>query len=73
MAATAIQQQPESPVEDQPQRQQHEQRYEAGEVLAEERQPQPPQRIGPGQHDLHQAARMDAAVKAQGKRSTCSK
>ena len=58
------QQQRQPPVQEQRQRQQHEQRHEGGEMLAEERQPQPPQRIGAGEHHLHQPAGMRAAVEA---------
>ena len=34
-------------------------------MLAEEAEPQPPQRIGAGEHHLHQPARMGAAVEAE--------
>ncbi len=59
------QQQRQPPVQEQRQRQQHQQRNEGGEMLAEEAEPQPPQRIGAGEHDLHQPAGMDAAVIAE--------
>ena len=59
------QQQRQPPVQEQRQRQQHEQRNERREMLAEEAEPQPPQRIRAGQHDLHQPAGMDAAVEAE--------
>ena len=29
-------------------------RYDGGEMLAEEAEPQPPQRVGAGEHHLHQ-------------------
>jgi hypothetical protein len=59
------QQQAVAPVDQQRHRQQHQQRHQAGEMLAEERQPQPPQRVGAGDHDLHQPAGMRAGVIAQ--------
>ena len=59
------QQQRQPPVQHQRQRQQHQQRHERGQMLAEEAEPQPPQRIRAGEHDLHQPAGMDAAVEAQ--------
>ena len=45
-------------------RQQHEDEDEGGEVLAKERHPQPPQRVGAGEHDLHLPAGMRAGVVA---------
>ena len=46
-------------------RQQHEQRDERGEMLAEKRQPQSPERIDAGEHHLHQTARMRAAMERE--------
>ena len=59
------QQRGEPPVDEQRQRQQHEQRDERREMLAEERQPQPPQRVDAGEHHLHQPAGMRAAVERE--------
>ena len=55
----------EPPVDVERQRQQHDQRDDRREMLAEETQPQPPQGIGALQHHLHQAAGMGAGVKGQ--------
>ena len=43
-------------------RQQQDDKDEGGEMLAEERQPQPPQRVGAGQHHLHLPAGMRAGM-----------
>ncbi len=59
------QQQAEPPVEHQRERQQHQERYECGEVIAEEGDPQRPQRIGSLQHHLHQPTGMDVAVEGE--------
>ena len=59
------QQQRQPPVQKQRQRQQHQQRNERRQMLAEESEPQPPQRIRAGEHDLHQPAGMDAAMEAE--------
>ena len=48
----------EPPVQEQRERQQHEQRDEGREVLAQERQPHPKQRVGALPHDLELAPRM---------------
>ena len=53
----------EPPVHHQGERQQYEERDEGREMLAEERQPQSPQRVDAGEHHLHQASRMGAAMK----------
>ena len=54
-----------APVDEQRQWQQHDERNETGEVLAEERQPQAPERIGASHHHLHQPSGMRAGVVAQ--------
>src|SRR5581483_5746434 len=59
------QQERESPVEEDRERQEHEERHERDQVLAEEREPEPPEGIGPREHDLEEPARMRAAVKAE--------
>ena len=59
------QQDREPPVEVERQRQQHHQRQDRGKVLAEEAEPQPPQRVGAVEHHLHQPARMGAGVEGQ--------
>ncbi len=64
-SAERHQQQRIAPVEEQRQRHQDEKRDEAREMLAEEREPHPPQRIGAGDHHLHQPAGMRAGVIAQ--------
>ena len=56
------QRQGQPPVQDQRSRQQQHDEDEGGEMLAEERQPQPPQRVGAGQHDLHLPAGMRAGM-----------
>jgi hypothetical protein len=56
-----------APVYDECQRQQHDQRDETGKVLAEEGEPQAPQRIGAGHHHLNQPAGMRADIVAQRK------
>ena len=53
------------PVEVERQRQEDEQRHERRQVLAEEREPEPPDRIGAGEHHLQQAARVRSAVVAE--------
>ena len=59
------QQDRQPPVDVERQRQQHHQRHDRGEMLAEESEPQPPQRIGAVQHHLHQPAGMGAGVEGQ--------
>ena len=56
------QRQRQPPVQHQRRRQQHDDEDEGGEMLAEERHPQPPQRVGAGQHDLHLPAGMGAGM-----------
>ena len=46
-------------------RQQHDDEDERGKMLAEERHPQPPQRVGAGEHDFQLPARMRAGVVGQ--------
>ncbi|MGY3618774.1 hypothetical protein ACVJGD_004970 [Bradyrhizobium sp. USDA 10063] len=53
------------PVDVERQRQQHDQRQDRGEMLAEEAEPEPPQRVRAVQHHLHQPSRMGAGVKGQ--------
>ena len=53
---------PEPPVQEHRDRQHHEDRDEGREVIAEEREPQTPERVGALQHHLHQPARMGASV-----------
>jgi hypothetical protein len=55
-------QRPEPPVQEQGERQEDEQRHEGREVLAQERQPHPEQRVGAMPHDLELAARVHRAV-----------
>ena len=64
-AAQHDQQQAVAPVDEKRQRHQHDERDEAGEVLAEKGEPQSPQRIRPGHHHLHQPPGMRAGVVAQ--------
>ncbi len=59
------QQDGEPPVDVERQRQQHHQRHDGGEMLAEETEPEPPQRVGAVQHHLHQPAGMVAGVEVQ--------
>ena len=56
------QQDGEPPVDVERQRQQHHQRHDGGEMLAEEAEPESPQRVGAVQHHLHQPAGMVAGV-----------
>ncbi len=53
------------PVDVERERQQHDQRQDRGKMLAEETEPEPPQRIGAVQHHLHQPAGMGAGMKGQ--------
>ena len=59
------QQDRQPPVDVERQRQQHHQRQDRGEMLAEESEPEPPQRVGAVQHHLHQPAGMGAGVEGQ--------
>ena len=59
------QQDRQPPVDVERQRQQHHQRHDRGEMLAEESEPEPPQRVGAVQHHLHQPAGMGAGVEGQ--------
>ena len=56
------QQRSEPPIDKERDRQQDEQRDERGEMIAEEPDPQPPQRVRALQHHLHQPAGMGIAV-----------
>jgi hypothetical protein len=56
------QRQRQPPIQHQRGRQQHDDEHESREVLAEELHPQPPERIGAGEHDLELPARMRAGV-----------
>ena len=60
--AEGDQQQRQPPVEIERQRQKHDQGDVSREVIAEEREPQHPQRVGALQHHLHQPAGMGRAV-----------
>jgi len=55
----------EAPVEEERHRQEHEERHEGRQVLAEEGQPEPPDRVGAGQHHLQEPAGVRAAVVTQ--------
>ena len=59
------QQDRQPPVDVERQRQQHHQRQDRGKMLAEESEPEPPQRVGAVQHHLHQPAGMGAGVEGQ--------
>ena len=59
------QQDRQPPVDVERQRQQHHQRHDRGKMLAEESEPEPPQRVGAVQHHLHQPAGMGAGVEGQ--------
>ncbi len=63
--AESEQQDRQPPVDVKRQRQQHHQRHDRGEMLAEKSEPQPPQRVGAVQHHLHQPAGMGAGVERQ--------
>ena len=56
------QRQSEPPIQHQRGRQQQRDEDEGGEMLAEERHPQPPQRVGAAEHDLHLPAGMRAGM-----------
>jgi hypothetical protein len=56
------QRQSEPPIEHQRCRQQNGDEDKSGEMLAKERQPQPPQRVGAGEHDFQLPTRMSAGV-----------
>ena len=53
------------PVDVERERQQHHQRQDRGKMLAEESEPEPPQRVGAVQHHLHQPPGMGAGVEGQ--------
>ncbi len=56
------QRQRQPPVQHQRRRQQQRDKDEGGKMLAEERHPQPPQRVGAGEHDFHLPAGMLAGM-----------
>ena len=64
-AATAISSERQVPIDQQRERQQHEHQHQRREIVAEEVDPDVPQRIGAGDHHLHQASGMRGAVEAQ--------
>ena len=61
----ANEQKAEAPVEEHRHRQQHEQRDESREMLAEEAEPEPGHAVRAFQHDLQHAARMGRGVEGQ--------